>query len=204
MEHSLRLPELWRRGRVAARRVMRDALIHGGLIRPHGEILDDTLQRRIDSVRSGIYQLSDIEYGILLGVVLARAPARVLVFGLGADSELWLWANRGGRTVFLEDRAEWVKAVAGAECYIVSYPGFELPQTLSGIAWDVIFVDGPMGWRPEHPGRRESIRAASKLAGAGSWIFIHDYDRANERACCDEYLGTPAYTVDRTAVFRPA
>jgi hypothetical protein len=60
-----------------------------------------------------------------------------------------------------------------------------------------------MGWRPEHPGRRESIRAAATLGGPRSWVFVHDYDRPNDRACCDEYLGKPAYTVDRTAVFRP-
>jgi len=200
----VRIQELWSRGRLAARRIVRQAYMYRGPIKRHGTVLDDTLQRSIASIRSGIYQLSDLEYGILLGVLLSRAPANALIFGLGADSELWSWANRGGRTVFLEDRVEWVKAVAGAECHHVTYPGLELPTTLRDVVWDVIFVDGPMGWRPEHPGRRESIRAASKLAGAGSWIFIHDYDRANERACCDEYLGTPAYTVDRTAVFRPA
>jgi len=192
----------WRRRRIVVRRMLRYALTHTGPITRHGTV-DDTLQRKIDTVRSGIYQLSDIEYGILLGTLLARAPVNALVFGLGADSDLWAWANQGGRTVFLEDRIEWLKAVAGAECHQVKYPGFELPPTLSGVAWDVIFVDGPMGWRPEQPGRRESIRAAAALARAGSWVFVHDYNRPNDRAYCDEYLGKPAFAVDRTAVFRP-
>jgi IRX15/IRX15L/GXM len=183
--------------------MLRYALMHRGPIVRHGGVVDGSLQRNIDSVRAGTDQLSDIEYGILLGVLLAKAPANALVFGLGADSDLWSWANREGRTVFLEDKVEWVKAVVGAECHLVTYPGFELPRTLSGVVWDVIFVDGPMGWRPEHPGRREAIRAAATLGGPGSWIFVHDYNRRSERACCDEYLGQPAYTVDRTAVFRP-
>jgi hypothetical protein len=128
-----------------------------GIVNPLDEFGDQELQRRIDAVRSSINQLSDVEYGTLLGVLLSRAPADVLIFDLGADSELWSLANRGGRTVFLEDRVEWFGAVADAECYLVAYPGLELPPTVSDVAWDVIFVDGPQGWRPEHPGRRESI-----------------------------------------------
>jgi hypothetical protein len=85
----------------------------------------------------------------------------------------------------------------------VGYPDLELPPQLGAVAWDVIFVDGPMGWRPEHPGRRASIRAAATLAGRGSWVFVHDYDRPIERASCEEFLGKPAHTVDRMAVFRP-
>jgi hypothetical protein len=188
----------WRASRGVGLRLLK----HAGSRYPPA--VDDELQRRVDAVRSSTYQLSDVEYGVILGVVLSRAPANMLVFGFGTDAPLWSWANRGGRTVFLEDRPEWIGKAAEAECHRVTYPGFQLPPALGAVAWDVIFVDGPMGWRPSDPGRRESIQAAARLGAPGSWIFVHDYDRATDRAACDEFLGAPGYTVDRTAVFRPS
>ena len=161
-----------------------------------------SLQQRVDTVRDVGNQLSDLEYGLVFGAILARAPANVLVFGLSADSELWVHANRGGRTVFLEDRAEYMRTLSDAEVYSVAYPGFGVPAAVAGVRWDVIFVDGPMAWRPEHPGRGESIGAAATLADAGCWLFVHDYDRTAERARCDELLGAPFDTVDRMGLFR--
>lgn len=200
-DDSVRVPWLPTGGRRALRGVALRLLRYSGS--RHRPAVDGELQRRVDAARSSTYQLSDVEYGLLLGVVLSRAPVNMLVFGLGQDARLWSWANRGGRTVFLEDRPEWLAPIAGAECHRVAYPGFQLPSGLGAVAWGVIFVDGPMGWRPSDPGRRESIQAAARLGGPGSWIFVHDYDRAADRAACDEYLGAPAYTLDRTAVFRP-
>ena len=41
-------------------------------------------------------------------VVRLLAPCNFLVFGLGQDSPLWAEFNDGGRTVFLEDDADWI------------------------------------------------------------------------------------------------
>lgn len=165
------------------------------------------LQARVDEVRVAVNQLSNVEYGLVLGALLRTAPTNLLVFGLGRDSDLWAVANRGGRTAFLEDVAEWFRDVPGAETHLVGYPGLAIPEAVRAVRWDVILVDGPMGFKPEHPGRGESIRAAAELAAAGGVVFVHDYDRPAEREFAGRYLGPPTAELDRLGVFvrsRPA
>jgi glucuronoxylan 4-O-methyltransferase len=162
---------------------------------------DNRLQQLVEQARNSQFQLSHTEYGFVMGLIVRAAPANVLVFGLGRDSELWLYLNRNGRTVFLENNAEWFHPVSGAECYLVNYPGLTLPESVQPGDWDIVFVDGPAGWRPEHPGRRESIRAAASLVKRpGGIVCLHDYDRAAEQQFCRESFGEPTYIFDRMAV----
>ncbi len=131
-----------------------------------------------------------------------------LVFGVGNDSRLWLAANAGGRTAFVEDNRDWFDSVRRAlpalEGYFVTYPTkvskwrevlrepgklrIALPPSVANARWDVLLVDGPAGWHGGAPGRMCSIHAASELAADGADVFVHDCERPVEAACCDLYL----------------
>ncbi len=152
------------------------------------------------------------EYELVHDVVLGRSPCKMLVFGTGRDSTLWLEANRDGRTAFLEDVVEWADLARGAnpgiEVHAVRYRfrrfmwsvmrSFErrlfmndLPAAVEDTAWDVILVDAPRGTRWYHAGRMTSIYTASRLGGlsGGTDIFVHDCHRRVEMECSDQFLG---------------
>uniref|UniRef100_J3M225 Uncharacterized protein n=2 Tax=Oryza brachyantha TaxID=4533 RepID=J3M225_ORYBR len=69
--------------------------------------------------------MSDTDIRAISAVLRARGPSNLLVFGLGAESPLWLALNHGGRTVFLEENEFYVKYLEprhpGLEAYDVSY-----------------------------------------------------------------------------------
>ena len=125
----------------------------------------------------------------------------LLVFGLGRDSELWSEANREGTTVFLEDVPDWFRQVPNARSFLVNYSNLALPEIVQQAKWDVILVDGPMGFLPEHPGRGKSIEAAATLIASNGIVFIHDFDRPAERKYSNQYLGSPITELDRLGVF---
>jgi uncharacterized protein (TIGR01627 family) len=70
-------------------------------------------------------QQSRAEIALSLAVLRRRAPARVLVFGLGHDSPLWHALNPGGVTVFLEEDPKWYRVVRARSpflrAHLVSY-----------------------------------------------------------------------------------
>jgi hypothetical protein len=151
------------------------------------------------------------EYMRVLEVIRARAPAKVLVFGVGKDSQLWSRANQGGRTVFVEHEAEWIartrEQVSEAEFVQVRYgtarwqwplllhlPWLlrmrDLPASVVDERWDVIFVDSPQGGHAQRPGRMMSLVTASLLARRSPRVDVlaHDCDRRVERVYCDRYF----------------
>lgn len=162
-------------------------------------------------VESNPGQATFDEYKLVHDVVEERAPCNLLVFGVGRDSTLWLGANAGGRTVFLENVGEWADFargnVPGIEVHDVTYrtrrflwpllrrmPSIlymrDLPASVEETAWDVILVDAPRGTRWYRPGRMKSIYTASVLARRSKGVvFVHDCDRVTERECSDEFLG---------------
>ncbi|KAK1642693.1 hypothetical protein QYE76_060498 [Lolium multiflorum] len=70
-------------------------------------------------------QQSRAEIALSLAVLRRRAPARVLVFGLGHDSPLWHALNPSGVTVFLEEDPKWYRVVRSRlpflRAHLVSY-----------------------------------------------------------------------------------
>ena len=152
------------------------------------------------------------EYKLLHDVILPRAPCNVLVFGVGRDSRLWLDANAGGKTVFLEDVVEWAdharNEIPGIVIHSVKYGTRrflwpllrhheslllmrDLPDDVMDTAWHVILVDAPRGTRWYRPGRMKSIYTGSVLGrrGEATDVFVHDCHRKLERACSDQFLG---------------
>lgn len=171
-------------------------------------------------VRANPGQATYEEYKLVFDVVTRRAPCNFLIFGVGRDSTLWVGANPGGRTAFLEDVADWAslarETVPGIEVHDVRYGTLralwpiyrhfedrlwmdELPGDVETTAWDIVLVDAPRGTRWYRPGRMKSIYTAAVLGrrrGAGepvdgrADVFVHDCHRRVEREAADRYLGT--------------
>ena len=158
-----------------------------------------------ERTRLGI-QLEESE---LLAIVNSvHPPINLLVFGLGNDSVFWQACNRGGRTVFLEDNSEWFQKIRNGapdiEAYLLSYGTkrfewwrllrhsrkllLDLPQEISGIAWDVVLVDGPNGHTETSPGRMCSIYTAAQIIKPGGDVFLHDCSRKVEKIYSDIFL----------------
>jgi glucuronoxylan 4-O-methyltransferase len=149
------------------------------------------------------------EYKLVFEVVRARAPCRMLVFGVGRDSALWMDANAGGTTVFLESIRAWAdysrEHVPGITVHEVHYRTLRglwplyrripallsmggLPASVTRARWDVILVDAPKGTRWYKPGRMKSVYTARALAAPGADIFVHDCHRPVEREASDFFL----------------
>jgi len=152
-------------------------------------------------------QMHERELHHLLSVLEAKRPCNLLVFGLGNDSILWFEANRGGQTLFVEDDQYWDRVIRERHPSLQSVhvlygtraadwredleraPALVLPAPVSGHAWDMILVDGPAAYKPEKPGRVQSVLAARKLVAGNGSIMVHDCDRRAERGICAGLLG---------------
>lgn len=180
---------------------------------------ESPLARARDVAASDVWQMSEEEYRLIVETVAARSPCNFLVFGVGNDSDLWLAANRGGETLFVEDSPAWIDRVQRrglrpppriVACRYAARPLQWLalarrswllggmPAGMDDMPWHVILVDAPRGYRPWHPGRLQSVAWAAHLARCGQGgpsaghpadVFVHDYDRRTERYAADRFLG---------------
>ncbi len=160
---------------------------------------------------SNSVQLSRYQAQAIGAAILSRSPGcRLLVFGLGHDTGLWLRLNATGMTHFLETSAEWM-AIVGARHADIScgiMPDFGItvrtsmaltdeqlarcviPDDIRYVEWDVILVDAPPGYEPQLPGRAVAIYWASRMADRRTHVFVDDYDRPLEAAFADRFLRT--------------
>jgi glucuronoxylan 4-O-methyltransferase len=138
-----------------------------------------------------------------------KRPCRLLVFGLGNDSMFWSMLNRYGKTIFLEDHAKWFNRVTylnpSINAFLIEYntvliewhellnhPKYlrmDFPENIMKESWDIILVDGPVGWNNAAPGRMKSIFAAGNLRTTSTDVFVHDCNRKIEQVYSDRYLG---------------
>lgn len=152
-------------------------------------------------------QLLREHIGAVLDAVDEFSEPRLLIWGVGFDSELWCNENERGTTVFIEDIPKWAKlARSKMDCRIVmveydtvlkqayglaDHPDrltLELPDDLENARFDVIVVDAPHGFAPNSPGRMKPIYMSSVLSHEGSHVFVDDMGRAVERAYSERYL----------------
>lgn len=123
-----------------------------------------------------------------------------LVFGTGHDTPLWRYANRTGKTLFLENNSKWInpedkdvikvtyttkrawhkKLLEEYHNGIFDNLKMNLLNEVKETKWDCIFVDAPVGTTDKKPGRMQSIFTASILANKDTDVFIHDCDRIVE------------------------
>lgn len=173
------------------------------------EDIDVTLTRFVaDNPGQGTVE----EYRYLYDLIVERAPCRLLIFGVGKDSKMWVAANAGGTTEFVEHELEWIgmtrKQIPGVIVHEVTYKTKrkhwkkmldrtddllmqDLPASVTDTAWDIIYVDSPQGGNDRRPGRMKSIYTASRIAARGKQtdVVLHDCDREVERVYGDKYLG---------------
>ena len=164
------------------------------------------LARAFARAASSPHQMLPSQYFRVVAELLQRGACNLLVVGAGRDSELYVLANERGKTVILEHNAEWIRLAqkSGGIVLPVTYSTrlgdgmvepcpvpAGLPDWVLMERWDVIVVDGPEGYRPHHPGRQQSVFLASQLARVGTTLFVHDYERPQERLCAGRYLKPP-------------
>lgn len=138
---------------------------------------------------------------------IGEGGKRLLVFGLGNDSLYYNTLNKNGTTFFIEDQQDWIDRYQNYNLNILQYtyttkvsdykkylstlpPLIELP--LWGWTWDLILIDGPMGYRLHLPGRASPIYTAAMLDS--SVILLDDYERPLEHDISNHYLGKPDNT----------
>lgn len=150
---------------------------------------------------------------IVKALWLQPAP-RLLVFGCGNDSPFWETINADGTTIFLEDTEKWATRTAQhltrSPVHLIAYGTelprwrelldhpeqlqLDLPSEVVTSPYDVILVDGPVGY-PEYfaetgvhpPGRMKSIFMASQLARPGNAFSC---TTATARSSARTQLGT--------------
>lgn len=166
----------------------------------------ESLTRAFACAAASNGQMTPDQYFRIALELVERAPCRLLVVGAGRDTELYVRANVGGRTLVLERHSRWLETIEGLDCegLLVSYqsqvdqPALEpctvpvgIPAAVLEQPWDVIAVDGPEGWDGHLPGRQQSIFLAARLARPNTTVFLHDYERPLEQQFAGRYLKVP-------------
>ena len=139
--------------------------------------------------------------------------AKLLVFGLGYDSELW-HNSTIGNTFFVENNIEYINLnkniIPEANIIFYDFEGitvskskniinnnsllstdsFMIPQKLLDSApYDIILIDGPAGYDNDKIGRLLPIYWSQKyLSKSGTIIYIDDCKRPLESACINKYF----------------
>lgn len=162
-------------------------------------MLDETFEKLLTEKmeKSNHGQMTAEEYRYIASFLDNK---NFLVFGTGHDTPLWRHANKNGTTIFLENKAKWIRP-EDKDVFKVSYTTrrgqykelleeykeryftnleMELPSIVTETKWDCIFVDSPVGTTDKKPGRMQSIYTASKFSQSHTEVFVHDVDRTVE------------------------
>ena len=156
-------------------------------------------------------QMSFEEYNYIYKLIESKNGCNLLVFGLGRDSNLWLNANSGGCSVFLEDNKQWIEATKiqmnnlnkqidirhitytdvgyDADRLLDEYNSginnlkLNLPNDVTNTKWDIIIVDAPAGYGKDMPCRMKSIYESYNLSNDNHDVdvFVHDAQREIEK-----------------------
>lgn len=154
-----------------------------------------------DKILLGHYQASVIA----LQIFRLKRRCNFLVFGCGNDSRLWAELNKYGTTVFLEGSLNWKNKVLAAnpdlriELYDVgantvsesladNVQYLPPPAALFERRFDLIFIDGPQGFKSSCPGRALPIIWSKEIACSHTNIFLDDYERALETKYFNRYF----------------
>ena len=185
-------------------------------VNKYGDVRDD-IQRLVDINPD---QMSFDEYVYLYKTIYMRQGCNLLVFGLGRDSDLWLNANNGGKTIFLEDNEDWIKSVnvqfsnhgksiniEKIEYTDVGYDAdrlldeynsgtnnlkLNLSEDVRNTNWDIIVVDAPAGYGKDMPCRMKSIYESYNLSDGNDNVdvFVHDAQRRIEKMYTEYFFKT--------------
>lgn len=131
---------------------------------------------------------------------------KILVFGLGYDSNLW-YNLSDKNTFFIEDNQEYIdlnKDIPRSNIKKYKYKttveqSFDISQEnlnthnipddiLQLAPFDVIIIDGPAGYANNRPGRLLPIYWSKTLSKPGTIIYVDDCKRRLEKHCIDRFL----------------
>jgi hypothetical protein len=171
--------------------------------------------------------LSQAQAKWILDTLSFTRTKQLLVFGAGYDSTLWHDLNPCGRTVFLEDSTEWMRMLqhrffeTQLELYPVRYQQrhntslatawhffrhpyiMTMPSVLQqNTCFDIILLDAPMGYEPDHPGRMEAAYWCLKMVhrchdnNTPIYIFVHDAQREVEAYIVEQLFVKQGGAVD--------
>lgn len=170
---------------------------------------DDRHESFLNSVLRDNYshdaQMSHIQIEAVSAAIRSRGPkCNMLVFGLGNDSPLWANLNHDGYTLFFENAPQWIAKVKSQHPELnVEHMNYsttvaesmnnpaalvrsaELPDSVKARRWDVILVDGPMGYLPNLPGRALPLVWTALVAENATHVFVDDYERHLEQSYAD-------------------
>jgi hypothetical protein len=128
----------------------------------------------------------------------------ILVFGLGNDSNLWYNATKN--ITFVEDDISYINRNNDKSTIYYTYPNitvsksymmpihdihsYKIPEELLKLApFDMIIIDGPRGYKKDHPGRLLPIYWSTYyLSKSGTIIYIDDSKRELELECIQRFL----------------
>lgn len=135
-----------------------------------------------------------------------KQKGKVLIFGTGYDTDLWVNANKDGQTLFVEHDPVWFQKAA--EMYpgkVVFHPfdnitvdssmelttadlkTFPIPAELLETKWDIVIIDGPTGCNGDCPGRALPIYWTKEhFSHTNTIVYIDDCDRDVEKRFIDE------------------
>jgi hypothetical protein len=133
---------------------------------------------------------------------------KMLVFGLGYDSNLW-YNLTNGNTFFVEDNKEYIeknKDISDDKIIQYTYQGitvkssfnmtdeqihsFIIPdKIIKNAPYDIIYIDGPNGYTQDKPGRLLPIFwSRTILSKPDSLVYIDDCKRPLETMCVNKYF----------------
>jgi len=190
-------------------------------------ISDDMLWQKTTEINklSGAGGMTPEEYFAFMSYVLDRAPQNLLIWGIGYASTLTKLLNEGGYTLFLESNADWVAKTPAAKLNYISYNDksfhtrvdrfsefIAVPHRAninalnSGVCWDTVLVDSPLGRRKTDTGRAVPLYTAKvdfeACDAMGSYehdqevaVWVHDCNRALEDAVTHAFYREPEKTI---------
>jgi len=130
---------------------------------------------------------------------------KVLVFGLGYDSQLWYQANGKKNIFFVEDNQFYIEINSDvSEIVKCDYSAFSVEKSLLGAVdpakfdvpksikfyspFDVILIDGPHGCSMNSPGRELPFFWSKLMSHDLTKFYIDDLHRPLERMLVDKYF----------------
>ena len=132
---------------------------------------------------------------------------KMLVFGLGYDSNMWYNGNKN--TYFIESNDEYIDLNINdiPKSNIIKYEykninvknslkmsdddinKYIIPEEIKNVGpFDIIIIDGPEGYGPEKPGRLIPYYWTTLLSKKGTIIYGDDSSRKLENYCINKFF----------------
>jgi predicted O-methyltransferase YrrM len=153
--------------------------------------------------------LPDTAY-FLFHWIVQNQPKDILEFGSGVSTVVMAKAAAGysGKLYSLEHEQKWLERseemcrVCGASHYEIIYAplveshfdGVEKfviydPARIPAKGFEFVFIDGPPGFLPEHPGRRGTLYSCWPYLAHQATIVLDDAEREGEQEAVREWMG---------------